>query len=141
VDLQFRPDPDLHGVQLDPKAIYRALLNLVTNAVEACAPDGGTVVVETHAVPNEPRFEVVVQDSGCGIPQEDLPKLGSAFFSTKGARGTGLGLSVTYKIVAEHAGQVSVSSQVGQGTTVTMALPIQEGQEETIQSVDLRAEG
>jgi two-component system NtrC family sensor kinase len=68
--------------------------------------------------------EVEVADSGCGIPDENLGRLFTPFFTTKGpGRGTGLGLSIVYGIIKMHRGQITVHSRVGQGTTVTVALP------------------
>jgi len=123
VGLQFMPDKKLGDVMLDGKAIYRGLLNLVTNALDACPPEGGKVEVKTHLLPKAMQFQVVVRDNGCGINEEDLSKLGRAFFSTKGSEGTGLGLSVTYKVIAEHKGNMQVDSKVGDGTTFTVTLP------------------
>ncbi len=124
IDLRFEAAADLPPVLLDSKAVYRALLNLVGNALEACPAEGGTVEVRTRSRIDEDRFEIVVRDNGCGIATGDLPRLGKAFFSTKGAQGTGLGLSVTYKVIEEHRGTISVDSQPGQGTTFVVTLPI-----------------
>jgi len=122
--LQFLPDEELGEVEIDAKAIYRCLLNLVTNAIDACPEKGGEVQVRTHRAVDGNRFEIRVADNGCGIAEEDLDKLGRAFFSTKGSKGTGLGLSVSYKIVSEHKGEVLVDSKQGQGTTFTVVLPV-----------------
>ncbi len=124
VSLRFIPDDRLKKVMLDGKAIYRGLLNLVTNAIDACPPDGGNVEVETHLHPESEQFQVVIRDNGQGIPEENLAKLGKAFFSTRGAEGTGLGLCVTYKVIEEHKGHVLVDSKVGSGTTFTVTLPL-----------------
>jgi len=123
VDLQFIPDEDLGEVVLDGKAIYRGLLNLVTNALDASPPEKGKVEVETHLLPEGKQFQVIVRDNGCGISEENLAKLGKTFFSTKGSEGTGLGLSVTYKVIEEHRGNVQVNSKIGAGTTFTVTLP------------------
>jgi signal transduction histidine kinase len=125
VSLDFQPDRTLPRVVLDAKAIYRAVLNLVTNAVEACPADGGHVTVKTVLRPGGEQFQITVGDNGCGICEEHLARLGKAFFSTKGAQGTGLGLTVTYKVIAEHSGNIQVSSQPGKGTTFTVTLPVQ----------------
>jgi len=123
--LQFLPDEALGEVEIDGKSIYRCVLNLLTNAIDACPDQGGTVRVRTVRPDEEDRFQIIVADNGCGIAEEDLEKLGRAFFSTKGSKGTGLGLSVSYKIVSEHKGEVLVHSKQGQGTTFTVALPLQ----------------
>jgi len=123
VDLQFMPDEDLGEVKIDGKAIYRGLLNLVTNAVDACPPESGKVEVKTCLLPEGKQFQIIVRDNGCGISEENLTKLGKTFFSTKGSEGTGLGLSVTYKVIEEHRGHVQVESKVGAGATFTVTLP------------------
>jgi signal transduction histidine kinase len=124
VNLQFIPDDQLGKVMLDGKAIYRGLLNLITNALDACPPEGGKVEVKTHLLPDSKQFQIVVRDNGQGISEENLAKLGRAFFSTKGAEGTGLGLSVTYKVIEEHKGYIHVDSKVGTGTTFAVTLPL-----------------
>jgi signal transduction histidine kinase len=124
VDLQFMPDKNLGKVMLDGKAIYRGLLNLITNALDACPSEGGKVEVKTHLLPEGKNFQIAIQDNGQGISEENLAKLGKAFFSTKGSEGTGLGLSVTYKVIEEHKGNVQVDSKVGIGTTFTVTLPV-----------------
>jgi signal transduction histidine kinase len=124
VNLQFSPEKNLGKVKLDGKAMYRGILNLVTNAIDACPPEGGRVEVRTHLLPEGKKFQIIVQDNGCGISKENLSRMGKAFFSTKGSEGTGLGLSVTYKLIAEHQGKVEVDSKVGAGTTFTVTLPV-----------------
>jgi signal transduction histidine kinase len=124
VGLQFIPDQTLGLVLLDGKAIYRAVLNLISNAIEACPTSAGRVEVRTRRLPEHEQFQIMVQDNGCGISAEDLSKLGRVFFSTKGAQGTGLGLSVTYKVIAEHGGTVDVRSVPEEGTTFTVTLPV-----------------
>lgn len=125
ISLIFEPDATLGEVMMDSKAIYRGVLNLVTNAIDASPDQGGAVQVKTFLQPGGKTFQINVSDNGCGISPEDLEKLGRAFFSTKGSQGTGLGLSVTYKIIAEHKGTVVVTSQMGEGTTFTVTLPVQ----------------
>jgi two-component system NtrC family sensor kinase len=124
VNLRFIPDDQLGKVMLDGKAIYRGLLNLITNAIDACPPEGGKVEVRTHLLHDKEQFQIVVRDNGQGISEENLAKLGKAFFSTKGAEGTGLGLSVTYKVIEEHKGHIQVDSKVGTGTTFVVTLPL-----------------
>jgi signal transduction histidine kinase len=105
---------------LDPKGIYRCVLNLVGNAVDACPEESGRVVLSTAA---DDGVTITVADNGCGISPENLEKLFDAFFSTKGSKGTGLGLAVTQKIVEEHGGTISVQSEEEKGTTFTMRFP------------------
>ncbi len=124
VTLRLAPDDHMGEADLDARAMYRAVLNLVTNAIDACPEHGGMVEVRTEHLPEEERFRIDVQDNGCGISEEDLPKMGKAFFSTKGSKGTGLGLSVTFKIVSEHCGEVKIDSAPGKGTTSSLVLPV-----------------
>ena len=121
VEIECVPDLALRQATLDPKGIRRSLLNLVSNAVDAC-DDGGRVRVILDAVGAE-RFTIRVADSGCGIPEEHRKKLFQVFFSSKGSKGTGLGLAVTGKIIQEHGGRIDVETEVGQGTTFIITLP------------------
>ncbi|MBI9082234.1 MAG: response regulator [Desulfobacterales bacterium] len=120
-------DPAADNAFMDPQTIYRSLLNLVSNAVDAClfdtdAPKVHAVTVRTRREPGGGiTFEVT--DNGCGMTPETREKLFSSFFSTKGAKGTGLGLLVTRKLVEEHKGSIKVESEEGKGTTFTLRLP------------------
>ncbi len=125
VELNFEPDETLPEVMMDCKAIYRAILNLLTNAVEACPPQNGKIRLRTLLLPEGKSFQMIVSDNGSGISPENLLKIGKAFFSTKGSQGTGLGLSVVYKIIEEHKGHISVDSEVGKGTTFKINLHVQ----------------
>jgi two-component system NtrC family sensor kinase len=125
-------DPLLGEVFLDPKALHRSLLNLVSNAIDACIFDSAAkkkwlVTVSTVIERNNIiRFQVA--DNGTGMDAETKEKLFSSLFSTKGERGTGLGLLVTEKIVKENGGEIAVESELGKGTTFTIYLPYQEVQ-------------
>jgi PAS domain S-box-containing protein len=120
-------DDTIGRMIMDPRTIYRALLNLVSNAIDACGEDPDdtkhqTVTVRTRRIDDD-RVRFVVSDTGMGMDESTLGNLFTSFFSTKGSRGTGLGLMVTHKLVTEHGGDISVSSRPGNGTTVTMTLP------------------
>ena len=124
VTIVWTRNPDLSEVVLDPKGIRRCLLNLVSNAVDACDEmQDGRVEVLTET-PDNGMFGIKVSDNGCGISDEDKEKLFQVFFSTKGSKGTGLGLPVTHKIITEHGGQIGVDSKAGGGTTFTITLPL-----------------
>ena len=71
-------------------------------------------------------FHICVADNGCGISEENRTKLFQAFFSTKGSKGTGLGLAVTKKIITEHGGEIEVESEVDKGTKFLIKLPLRE---------------
>ncbi len=123
VEVEFEGDADLGEIEIDPKGIRRSILNLVTNAVDACMKTQGGVTVETNAPGVDGLARVIIRDTGCGMPEEVKAKLFTVFFSTKGSKGTGLGLPVTKKIIEEHKGSIEVRSQEGKGTTFTVSLP------------------
>ena len=119
---------DLPTIQADPAQLQQVFVNLLNNAAEAMK-EGGTITLATR--PLNGQVEIKVSDTGCGIPEENLGKLFTPFFTTKAlGKGTGLGLSIVYGIIKMHRGQISVQSQVGQGTTFTVSLPVRlpEGQ-------------
>ena len=113
----------LGPVAVDSTGIRRCVLNLVTNAVDACGEEGGHVVVGTALDEGEGEVHITISDDGCGISEENRAKLFQIFFSTKGAKGTGLGLAVTHKIIREHKGDIDAASEEGKGTTFTIRLP------------------
>ncbi|UCE54716.1 MAG: PAS domain S-box protein [Desulfobacterales bacterium] len=120
-------DLSIGEVSMDPHTIHEVLLNLMTNAIDACLFDEDTgrswqiSMKTTREKDNWIRFEIA--DNGVGMRKEIRDKLFTSFFSTKGHRGTGLGLMVTRKLIEEHQGTVKVKSQAGQGTTFTVRLP------------------
>ena len=122
VQLTFTP-ASLGEVELDPKGVRRCLLNLMTNAVEACAGGQDGCVDVSLDVVDDTSYNIVITDNGCGISDEARKKLFTMFFSTKGSKGTGLGLAVTHKIITEHGGTIDVDSEPGKGTTFTVSLP------------------
>jgi histidine kinase len=111
---------------LDQRGIHTCLSNLVANAMDACEID--TKEVE-HCITVETRQDIdgslifQVSDNGGGMSEETKRKIFASFYSTKGNRGTGLGLMVTSKIVMEHGGQISFESEEGKGTSFTIVLP------------------
>ena len=113
---------ELPRMSLDSLGIYRAILNLTTNAIDACEEVRGKVTIKTRA--DDRSIYIEVKDTGAGIPPDVMPNLFSAFFSTKGSRGTGLGLACTKKIVTEHDGEILVESKVGKGSKFTIVLPL-----------------
>jgi signal transduction histidine kinase len=123
-------DPNLKEGYLDYEGIYRVLVNLISNAIDACVYDEDTskaweVKVKSKLETDTDSKENIVfeiSDNGCGMTDEVKAKLFTKFFSTKAGRGTGLGLLITQKIVQEHDGDISVESEVGQGTTFFVRL-------------------
>lgn len=120
-------DKRLPEVWFDPEGIHRCLLNLVTNAIDACAEVGCSsrkveVVLQSRK-PEGWAVEYAVVDNGCGMDEETRAKIFHSFFSTKGSRGTGLGLMLAKKIVDEHEGVIEVESEKGKGTKFFIRLP------------------
>jgi signal transduction histidine kinase len=102
--------------------LQQVFLNLLVNARDAM-PEGGELRILTEAV--DSKIEIIVQDTGTGISRENINKIYDPFFTTKAAgKGTGLGLSVTYGIVQEHGGAITVESQPGVGTSFKLELPL-----------------
>ena len=111
----------------DREGIHRVLLNLVTNAIDACtdiscASRTCEVLLRTSK-PQGWAVEYQVTDNGCGMDEETRKKIFQVFFSTKGSRGTGLGLMIARKIVDEHGGVIDLSSEKGNGTVFRVRLP------------------
>lgn len=109
---------------LDPDRIKEAILNIFTNAAQAT--ENGTITVRTRREGEEAVIEMI--DTGCGIREEDLRNIFNPFFTTK-PQGTGLGLTVTYKIIQEHSGKIKVESVWGGGTAFRIYLPLEDGEE------------
>jgi signal transduction histidine kinase len=121
------PAADMPPVPADAAALHQALMNVLTNAVEAVPPKHGRITIATRYLPAEHEAHIIVSDNGPGIPAEFRALAFEAFTSTKGQRGTGLGLAVTRKIIQDHGGGITLRSLAddGQssGTTVTIVLP------------------
>ncbi len=115
---------DMPPVPVDPGGVHQALLNLLNNALDAVQPETGVVSLRCDYDGDNDRVKIAVSDNGEGMTKSTLSQLFEPFHSTKGLRGTGLGLVVTKKIVEEHGGVVSVESTRKQGTTFTMLLPV-----------------
>ena len=102
--------------------LHQAFTNLVRNACQAM-PAGGVVTIEQHVDREDKTVSIAVVDHGVGIAEEDLKRLGDLFF-TKRSGGVGLGFSLARRVVSEHGGSMHVTSTLGQGTTVTVSLPV-----------------
>jgi signal transduction histidine kinase len=110
--------------RLDSRMIQQVLINLIVNGIQAM-PNGGRLYIRGFESPDADRVCIQVQDTGTGISRKDLPKIFDPFFSTKEVgHGTGLGLSVSNRIVKRHGGWIDVKSESGKGTTFTIFLPI-----------------
>jgi signal transduction histidine kinase len=125
ITLRGEPAPKLPACLADREAIHRALLNLAANALDAAEGGEAPAVVVSSAVEGDGEWlRLMVADNGTGIAPEKMRELFRPFVSTKGARGTGLGLAVSRKILREHGGDILVESTLGQGSTFTMRLPL-----------------
>ena len=119
VAIECRLPQGLPTVRCEEAQLKQVFLNVIQNAIEAM-PDGGTVRIEGHAT-DRGEVVVTVADEGAGMPPERLSRLGEPFYTTK-EKGTGLGLMLSLKIMAEHDGTLAFESGTG-GTTVTVTLP------------------
>jgi len=104
----------------DPEQLKQAFLNIIINAVDAMRGKGGSLVIGTFV--REGGLEVVVEDTGCGIPKGKQHRIFDAFYTSKDS-GTGLGLAVTQSIIDQHRGRIRVESKVGRGTRFKILLP------------------
>ena len=113
--------------ELDPGLLKAALVNLLENAVDACLAHGKVkrdhrVLLKVQSSPD--AIGISVEDNGTGMSPDQLKKLFTVFYSTKGIRGTGLGLFIADKIVRQHGGDMVVESSLGQGSRFCIRLPI-----------------
>ena len=116
---------DLPTIQVDPNQILEVFVNILINAVDAM-PQRGTLKVMSRKLEFEPFMEIRFTDTGCGIPPENLTKIFDPFFTTKEVgKGTGLGLAVSHGVIERHNGTIDVESEVGQGTTFIIKLPLE----------------
>jgi signal transduction histidine kinase/pSer/pThr/pTyr-binding forkhead associated (FHA) protein len=125
VRLEFSPDEHLPSVPVDPEGIHRALMNIIGNALDAAEARPNPQVTVGTRFDSEPGWvRLVVLDNGAGIAPQKLADIFKPFVSSKGSKGTGLGLAVSRKILREHGGDILVQSQVGKGSRFVLRLPI-----------------
>lgn len=124
VQLELEVSPHVREAMLDAHGLETCLTNLISNGIDAVTTlgqPGGRVILRTREEGDDLVFEVA--DNGCGIDQEVKSKVFTTFFTTKGGKGTGLGLLTTRKIVQEHGGSIEMESVAGQGSTFRIRLP------------------
>ena len=137
IEFELDLDPGLPQAWVDEDQIKQVVMNMVVNAQHAIA-ENGRITIRTRRCPAPRRpepgsapvdmVEIDIIDTGCGIPEKDLPRIFDPFFTTKEVgKGTGLGLSVSHGIVRAHRGLIEVESKVGQGSTFRVFLPLQPG--------------
>ncbi|MEM1446078.1 MAG: ATP-binding protein [Planctomycetota bacterium] len=117
-------ESNMPPLPLDGGGIHQAVLNLVSNALDASESDTGAVTLSTGFDDGTDEVVITVRDNGEGMTEATRQRLFEPFHSTKGLKGTGLGLVVTKKIVDEHGGRIDVESEPGRGTTFEIRLPI-----------------
>ena len=126
--LDWEPPAEMPQLLFDPEALSRAILNVVTNALDAVEDRSGAMVSLRVACDTEgERVRITVSDNGEGMTPETIAEIFNLFVSTKGARGTGLGLTVSRKILREHGGDIRVSSTPGEGSTFVLEFPLRTG--------------
>jgi two-component system NtrC family sensor kinase len=122
VERNYHAIPVIRG---DSVLLQQAFMNMLINSAQAL---DGSGVIGVECRPDRTRGTqviVAIKDAGCGITEEDIPRVFEPFFSTKEADdGTGIGLSLTYWIIQDHGGMISVESSVGKGSTFTTYLPV-----------------
>ncbi|MBN2437292.1 MAG: PAS domain-containing sensor histidine kinase, partial [Deltaproteobacteria bacterium] len=106
----------------DPDKLKQVFINVISNGCEAMA-EGGAITLSSRLLPD--GVEIRISDEGVGIPEEDLQHIFEPFFTTR-ERGSGLGLSISYKIVRAHDGDISAISRPGKGTTFIIRLPTEQ---------------
>jgi signal transduction histidine kinase len=120
IDILFKSTEESAAMRGDPDLLKQAVLNLVTNAVEAMSPKGGKLVVQVSR--SGANWVLEIADTGPGIPPEVRPKVFQLYFTSK-SKGSGIGLAMTYRAAQLHNGTVSFSSESGVGTTFRMEFP------------------
>lgn len=115
-------DRDMPPIPADAGGLHQALMNLLNNALDAVEPESGVITLRAQFEPGRHRAILVIADNGPGIDAEVQKEIFQPFYSTKGQRGTGLGLAVTKKIVDEHNGWIQFHSEADHGTTFTIEL-------------------
>ncbi len=125
--LRLELAPDLPPLSAVRARLENALLNLCLNSRDALPPGGGEIVIATERRPGDERVSLRVSDTGCGMSPEIQARLTEPFFSTKSARqGLGLGLPLVDEVVRDHGGELQIRSRMGEGTEITLLLPVAE---------------
>lgn len=129
MEMTLDTSEDLPMIEGDKSRIEQVILNIVSNAVRY-TPEGGRIVISAKKA--EDKVDIKVEDNGIGVPEEDLPHIFERFYRVDKARsrsmgGTGLGLAISREIVVRHGGTITIQSQLGRGTAVTVTLPVRQG--------------
>ena len=123
--IHWHKPSDLPRLLFDPEGMSRAVLNVVTNALDAVEGMPGAAVTISVGIDRDvDRVRIIVNDNGAGMPPDRLAEIFTLFVSTKGARGTGLGLTVSRKILREHGGEIHATSREGEGSSFVLEFPL-----------------
>ncbi len=119
--------PDIPNIEADKERIEQVLINVLSNSVKY-TPDGGSINVKAYS-PDKGTVEITVADNGIGIPKEDAKRIFERFYRVEKSRtsetgGTGLGLAIAKEIVTAHGGTIDIESELGEGTVITIKLPL-----------------
>ncbi|MFN0011008.1 MAG: ATP-binding protein [Phycisphaerales bacterium] len=146
VALLVDAEADMAPVPIDSGQVHQALMNLLSNALDAVEPQTGVVTVRAAmktvgkgAGASTLEAQIVVIDNGPGIPPEKIVKIFEPFFTTKGLRGTGLGLAVSKRVVEQHGGTITVKSVLGKGAAFLVSLPAERAHMDPAQTATPRA--
>jgi len=124
IKINVELSPSLPRTMMDSSQVQQVFTNIILNAAEAMAGEG-ELTIASSVTPDGSSIEIEITDTGCGIPRENMEKVFDPFFTTKEVgRGTGLGLAVSYGIIARHKGAIEVKSEPGKGTTFIVRLPL-----------------
>jgi len=115
-------EENLPAVTADPVQIEQVVLDLLVNASEAM-PEGGEIFIASASLGKTREVEVLVRDTGPGIPEDNLSRIFEPFFSTKGGKSMGIGLAVSWNIIHQHGGRLEVNSKPGEGATFRITMP------------------
>ena len=139
ISFETQLDPHIPPINVSESEIREALINLILNSIDAL-PNGGKIKLSTKFENDDEscRLLISVEDDGIGMNEEARARCMEPFYSTKGERGTGLGLSMVYGITKRLNGQVSIESALGRGTTVALCLPAPKGNNEIFIDLDKR---
>jgi len=113
---------NIYPLHIDTSQIKQVILNILYNAVECMTGKGGAIIIKTEPLSGEEGVTISVGDTGGGIPPEILDNIFNPFFTTK-RQGTGLGLSLSKKIIESHGGTIGIDNRIGEGATFIINLP------------------
>ena len=129
VSIEEQLRPNLPAIPTDANQIKQVIMNLILNAAEAM-PDGGRLTISTNYGADHRFIKISIQDTGIGIAKDNIEHIFEPFFTTKApGKGTGLGLAMSYGIVQAHKGTITVTSELGRGSTFEVNLPLTEDQD------------